>query len=89
MSPKVRTAVIAVLLAISVVVNLVFFVFAKIQKEAADNQLEVVLDLKDQLTRLENDCRAREDVANALRMQADAARVACEEKLLGASNKKK
>ena len=89
MSTKTRNVVIAVMLAISVVMNVVFFVLARIQKAAAENQLELVLELKEQMIKVENDCRAREDAANALRYQAETARNACEEKLISFSKKGK
>lgn len=84
-----RRILTVILLVVSVLFNVVLFVMVYIQKQATNNQIELVLEMKDQLTTVERECRAREEVANMRRNEAEIARVACEEKLVAVSNKKK
>lgn len=77
-----------ILLVVSILVNVIFFVFAYVQKIAANASLAESERLMTELQIVQRQSKAELDQCEALRDQSDDAREACERKLLNFSNRK-
>jgi hypothetical protein len=83
-----RKSVTAVLLVVSIIINIAFLVFAYIQKYRADDLRQEVLNLTREVLTIQRETKAELDECEGLRAQCDEAREQCEQKVLAISNRK-
>jgi hypothetical protein len=83
-----RKSVTTVLLVVSLVLNVVFFVFAFIQKNAANTAHEKAQQASRSLMALQIEWKAELDECEGMRGQSDQALEDCERKILAISNRK-
>jgi hypothetical protein len=83
-----RKSVTVIFLIVSIIANVVFFVFAYVQKISADASKSEAIRLTTALQTVQQQSKAELDQCEGLRDQSDEAREECERKLLTISNRK-
>lgn len=83
-----RRTIIGIILAISLLLNIVLFVFAYIQKIAADAQRKVAVESEAKYLEQSRQAKVQLDLCEGLRAQCDETRTECEQRLLTLSNRK-
>ena len=83
-----RKTITGIVLAISLLLNLVLFVFSFVQKAAADTAREAAVENERHCAEQSRLAKAQLDLCEGLRAQSDETRAECEQRLLTLSNRK-
>lgn len=83
-----RKSVIAILLAVSIIINLLLAVFAFVQKAAADTARQEALNNAEKAQVTTNVLKAELDYCESLKEKAEKAQEECELRVIAFSNKK-
>lgn len=83
-----RKTITSIIVAISILLNLVFIVFALVQKAAADTARELAVQSEMHCIEQSKLFKAQLDTCEGLRSQSDDAREECEQRVLSLSNRK-
>ncbi|HEY0743278.1 MAG TPA: hypothetical protein VGD40_17540 [Chryseosolibacter sp.] len=83
-----RKTVTGIVLAISILFNLLLFVFSYVQKAAADTARELAVENARQCAEQTRLAKAQLDMCEGLKARAEQAREECERKVLAISNRK-
>jgi hypothetical protein len=84
-----RKTVTSIVVALSILLNLVFIIFAVVQKAAADSAREFAVQSEQRCMEQSRLFKAQLDTCEGLRAQSDDAREECEQRVLILSNRKK
>lgn len=84
-----RKTITIITVAILVLLNLVFIVFAVVQKAAADTARELAVQNELRCIEQSKLFKAQLDACEGLRAQSDDAREECEQRVVALSNRKK
>jgi hypothetical protein len=84
-----RKTITGIIVALSILLNLVFLVFAVVQKAAADTARELAVESEKRCIEQSRLFKAQLDTCEGLRAQSDEAREECEQRVLTLSNRKK
>jgi hypothetical protein len=83
-----RKSITGIILAISLLLNVILFVFGFVQKAAADSAREVAMENERHCSEQSRLAKAQLDLCEGLREQSDRTREECEQRVLTLSNRK-